>query len=100
GQSRVIAALGALRSKIPPVKYLIVGRGPEESVLRAQVKDLGIEDKVVFAGFVPDDAINQHYNLSDVLVMPNKEDSGDVEGFGMVFLEANAVGLPVIGGKS
>ena len=100
GQGRVIAALAALGSNIPPVKYLIVGRGPEESVLRAQVKDLGIEDKVVFAGFVPDDAINQHYNLSDILVMPNIKESGDVEGFGMVFLEANAVGLPVIGGRS
>jgi phosphatidylinositol alpha-1,6-mannosyltransferase len=100
GQSRVIAALAALGSKIPAVKYLIVGRGPEESALRAQVKHLGIEDKVIFAGFVPDDAINDHYNLSDILVMPNIKESGDVEGFGMVFLEANAVGLPVIGGKS
>jgi phosphatidylinositol alpha-1,6-mannosyltransferase len=100
GQARVIAALGALGSKIPPVKYVIVGRGGHEPKLRAQVESLGLEDKVVFAGFVPDEAINQHYNLSDVLVMPNIKESGDVEGFGMVFLEANAVGLPVIGGRS
>jgi phosphatidylinositol alpha-1,6-mannosyltransferase len=55
---------------------------------------------VVFAGFVADDQLNQHYNLADIVVMPNTGDDGDVEGFGMVFLEANAAGKPVIGGRS
>jgi phosphatidyl-myo-inositol dimannoside synthase len=100
GHSRVIRALAKLRSGIPPFKYVIVGRGPLEAELRALTAQLNLEDRVVFAGFVADDALNRHYNLADIVVMPNTGDDGDVEGFGMVFLEANATGKPVIGGRS
>ena len=77
-----------------------MGRGSIEAELRALANQLNLQDKVVFAGFVTDDKLNQHYNLADIVAMPNTEEAGDIEGFGMVFLEANAAGKPVIGGRS
>jgi phosphatidyl-myo-inositol dimannoside synthase len=100
GHSRVIRALADLTPDVPSFKYVIVGRGPLEAELRALTIELNLQDRVIFAGFVADDQLNHHYNLADVVVMPNTGDDGDVEGFGMVFLEANATGKPVIGGRS
>ncbi len=100
GHARVLRALAALRDEVPPTKYLIAGRGPAESELRRLTEDLGLTEQVVFAGFVADEALNEHYNLADLLAMPNTAEAGDVEGFGMVFLEANAAGKAVIGGRS
>lgn len=100
GHARVLRALADLEGQIPPTKYLIAGRGPLEAELRQLAQELGIAPNVVFAGYVPDEQINQHYNLADLLAMPNTAEAGDVEGFGMVFLEANAAGKPVIGGRS
>ena len=100
GHARVLRALAALQGEIPPTKYLIAGRGPLEAELRQLAQQLGIADQVIFAGFIPDEQINHHYNLADLVAMPNTAEAGDVEGFGMVFLEANAAGKPVIGGRS
>jgi phosphatidylinositol alpha-1,6-mannosyltransferase len=100
GHSRVIRALANLLPDVTPFKYVIVGRGPLEAELRALTVELNLQDRVIFAGFVADDQLNDHYNLADIVVMPNTGDDGDVEGFGMVFLEANATGKPVIGGRS
>ena len=100
GHARVLRALAALEGQIPPTKYLIAGRGPLEPELRQLADQLGIADQVIFAGFVPDEQINQYYNLADLVAMPNTAEAGDIEGFGMVFLEANAAGKPVIGGRS
>jgi phosphatidylinositol alpha-1,6-mannosyltransferase len=100
GHKRVLRALAEIAANVPSFKYVIVGRGPLEAELRALTAELNLEQRVVFAGFVPDDQLNHHYNLADIVVMPNTGDDGDVEGFGMVFLEANAAGKPVIGGRS
>jgi phosphatidylinositol alpha-1,6-mannosyltransferase len=100
GHSRVIRALAKLSPDVPSFKYIIVGRGPLDAELRALTVELNLQDRVVFAGFVADDQLNHYYNLADIVVMPNTGDEGDVEGFGMVFLEANAAGKPVIGGRS
>jgi len=64
------------------------------------VGEWSLNDVVRFVGFVPDDDLPSYYNLADLYVMPNSEENGDIEGFGMVFLEANACGIPVIGGRS
>jgi phosphatidylinositol alpha-1,6-mannosyltransferase len=63
---------------------------------------VGIRDHVIFAGRVSEDALPDIYALSDVFVMPSRDqrEVSDVEGFGLVFLEANACGKPVIGGRS
>ncbi len=59
-----------------------------------------VADRVIFTGQVDDDELVDHYQLGDVFVMPNRElPNGDTEGFGLVFLEANACGLPVIAGR-
>jgi phosphatidylinositol alpha-1,6-mannosyltransferase len=101
GHSRVIRAIAALGDTVPPFKYIIAGTGPHEPALRELAAELGVQDKVIFAGFIPETEINLHYNLADVVVMPNiLTGGGDIEGFGMVFLEANAAAKPVIGGRS
>jgi phosphatidylinositol alpha-1,6-mannosyltransferase len=51
-------------------------------------------------GYVKDEDLAKFYNAADIYVMPNSEERGDIEGFGMVFLEANACGKPVIAGRS
>jgi glycosyltransferase involved in cell wall biosynthesis len=71
-------------------KYLIiVGDGPQESFLREEAKRLGLEDFILFTGFLSNPLV--YYQLSDVFVLLSK-----YEGFGQVFLEAMACGLPVI----
>jgi phosphatidylinositol alpha-1,6-mannosyltransferase len=80
--------------------YVIAGRGKEQGNLVRLAKELGIEDRVDFRGFVEDDAVAGLYQAADLFLQPNREIDGDTEGFGVVFLEANACGLPVIGGTA
>jgi phosphatidylinositol alpha-1,6-mannosyltransferase len=82
------------------VQYVIVGSGPDEERLRQIVDHHGLHDAVHFAGRVPWDDLLLYYNAADVFVMPSREDPPDVEGFGLVFLEANACGTPVIGANA
>ena len=101
GHDMVIKSLPRVLDKVPEAIYLIVGIGAEEQNLRELGEGLGLEDKVIFAGFVPDEDVPKYYSASDVFIMPSREiGEKDIEGFGLVFLEANACGKPVIGGKS
>jgi phosphatidylinositol alpha-1,6-mannosyltransferase len=101
GHRLVMQALGKICRENPNVHYAIVGTGPEESRLRQFAQENNLADKVTFFGYVPDSELADFYNLCDIMVMPNRrEENGDVEGFGMVFLEANAAGKPVIGGRT
>jgi phosphatidylinositol alpha-1,6-mannosyltransferase len=101
GHDLVLRAIARLTRELPDAVYLIVGRGPEEQRLQNLALELGIMDSVRFAGLVPGELLPDCYNLCDVFAMPNREEAnGDIEGFGMVFLEANATGKPVIGGRS
>lgn len=101
GHDMVIKSLPGVLEKVPEAIYLIVGTGPEEQNLRELGGGLGLEEKVIFAGFVPDEDVPKYYSASDVFIMPSREiGETDIEGFGLVFLEANACGKPVVGGKS
>jgi len=102
GQDMVIQALPRLRQSIPDVTYLIVGDGPYRAQLETLAMSVGVRDHVVFAGMVSAEDLPDVYALSDVYVMPSREqlESCDVEGFGLVFLEANACGKAVVGGRS
>ena len=102
GHDMVIRALPRLRQTVPDVMYLIVGDGPYRTHLETLAVALGVQDHVIFAGKVPGEYLPDIYALSDVFVMPSREqlDVCDVEGFGIVFLEANACGKPVVGGRS
>lgn len=102
GHDMVIRALSRLRQTIPDVTYLIVGDGPYRGELERLAEAARVADRVVFAGRVPDQDLPDVYGVSDVFIMPSREqaDLCDVEGFGLVFLEANACAKPVIGGRS
>ncbi len=81
-------------------RYVIVGDGPHQGQLEADVHALGLTDIVHFAGPARDEDMPAWYAAADVFVMPNRSDGVDFEGFGMVFLEAAAAGKPTIGGRS
>ncbi len=102
GHDMVIRALARVLRQIPDVTYLVVGDGPHRDHLDRLAHATGVRDRVVFAGRVDAEALPDIYALSDVFVMPSRvrPAESDVEGFGLVFLEANACGKPVIGGRS
>ena len=92
GVDVTIRALPEIVDAFPTIKYLVIGRGDDQPRLVQLAKDLGVADRVVFAGFVPNEELVEHYRLADVYVMPSQE------GFGIVYLEAMACGIPVISG--
>ena len=100
GQDMVIKALPLIRQAFPDVKYLVVGAGEEDQALKKLAYEIGMQEHIVFVGRVPDSALPAYYAACDIFIMPNRQISSDIEGFGMVFLEASAAGKPVIGGKS
>jgi phosphatidylinositol alpha-1,6-mannosyltransferase len=92
GHDRVIAALPGLRPRFRELAYVVIGDGDDRSRLEALARELGVADVVLFVGQVPDD-LPEHYRMADLFVMPSIN-----EGFGIVFLEAMACGLPAVGG--
>lgn len=98
GHSHVLQALQKLGRD--DLFFLIVGDGSNRQALESLVREAGLSSHVYFAGEVSDDALPAYYGASDIFCMPNRELPGDVEGFGIVFLEANLYGLPVIGGRN
>jgi phosphatidylinositol alpha-1,6-mannosyltransferase len=102
GHDMVLRALARLDTEIANVTYLVVGDGPARSDLESLATALGVRDRVVFAGRALDADLPALYALADVFVMASRErrDENDVEGFGIVYLEAAACGKPVIGGRS
>ena len=100
GHDTVIAALPAVRRILPQIRYVIVGDGPERASLQELARQTGVADITHFAGAVPEIDLPRWYRASDVFVLPNRAQGVDFEGFGIVFLEAAASGLPVVGGRS
>ncbi len=100
GIDHAIRAFALVRAHHPHCRYLVVGDGPYGGALRRIAAQEGVAEAVVFAGEVPGADLADHYCLGDVFVMPNRTlPDGDTEGFGLVFLEANGCGLPVIAGR-
>ena len=102
GHDMVIRALPRLRQTIPDVTYLIIGNGSRRAQLENLATALGVRERVIFAGRIADKDLPDIYALSDVFVMPSREEleTCSVEGFGLVFLEASACAKPVVGGRS
>jgi glycosyltransferase involved in cell wall biosynthesis len=94
GQDRVIGVLADLERSAGPVHYIVAGSGDDRPRLEELARASGVSRLITFAGFVPDEEIQDHYRLADVFVMPSTG-----EGFGIVFLEAMACGCPVIAGN-
>ncbi len=94
GIDEVLELLPELAEQVPEIAYLIGGDGGDRERLQAKARSLGVADRVVFAGFIPEPEKPDHYRLADAYVMP-----GWGEGFGFVYLEAMACGIPVLGSK-
>lgn len=98
----LIRAFARVVNIVPEAICRIIGQGPLESQLKELVSALGLADKVIFTGNVPDLELAAYYYSCDVFALVSKEikERGEVEGFGIVFLEAACCAKPVIGSKS
>lgn len=100
GHDLVLHALAGLRADFKDLRYVIVGDGEERPRLEAMTRQLALESVVRFEGSVAPEELPQYYAASDLLVLPNRVEARDFEGFGIVFLEAAASGVPVIAGRT
>lgn len=102
GQDMLIRALPTIRQRVPDAALLLVGGGPYDDHLHALAEQLDMSSHVVFAGRVPQDELPAHYVAGDAFAMPCRTHGRglDVEGLGIVYLEASASGLPVVAGNS
>ncbi|MCB8983666.1 MAG: glycosyltransferase family 4 protein [Ardenticatenaceae bacterium] len=100
GQDTVIRALPQVLKSVPNAHYVIVGGGPDEAYLRQLAAELGVAGHVTFAGHVADAELPAYYARCDAFAMLTRQGAGEVEGFGITFLEAGAAGKPVIGGQA
>jgi len=100
GQDQMIRALSAVRRSIRDVMYAIAGDGEERASLEALARSEGVEGHVQFLGEIADDELLQCYQQCDLFALPNRQVGHDIEGFGMVLVEAQACGKPVLAGAS
>lgn len=102
GIDRVIAALPALVQAHPRLRYLIAGEGPDRARLEALVAELGVGEHVRWLGTVGEASLPALYAAGDLFVLASRSipGEGDVEGFGLVLLEAQACGTPVVATRS
>ncbi|AMO62123.1 glycosyltransferase [Mycolicibacterium phlei] len=102
GQDMLIRALPAIRQRVPGAALVIVGGGPYRNTLRRLAHSFGVAEHVVFTDGVPAEELPAHHAMGDVFAMPCRTRGAglDVEGLGIVFLEASASGVPVVAGRS
>lgn len=98
GIDDVLAAWGTVRERFGDASYVVVGDGPDRARLEALARPHG--QSVRFVGSVDEAALAGWYHGCDLFVMPARSEPPDVEGFGLVFLEAGACGKPVIGARA
>ena len=91
GHDEVLQVLPDLAEEVPDITYLVCGDGADRARLEAKAKRLGVADRTIFAGYIPEEEKVDHYRVADVFAMP-----GRTEGFGIVYLEAMACGVPVV----
>jgi phosphatidyl-myo-inositol dimannoside synthase len=102
GQDMLIKALPSIRRRVDGAALVIVGGGPYMTALHELADRLGVSDHVTFTGGVPAADLPAYHAMADVFAMPCRTRGAglDVEGLGIVFLEASATGVPVIAGSS
>jgi len=96
GHDQVIKALSSLKYQFPDIKYILSGKYDRNEEVRIQklISDYDVEQHVILTGFIAERELSDHFSLADIFVLPSKK-----EGFGIVFIEALACGLPVICGN-
>ncbi|MBT2209668.1 glycosyltransferase family 4 protein [Actinomadura sp. NEAU-AAG7] len=102
GQDALIHAWPRVLTRVPDAALLLVGGGPYRAELERLAASLGVDRSVVFAGNVPWEELPAHHDAGEVFAMPcrTRRRGLDVEGLGIVYLEASATGLPVVAGDS
>jgi phosphatidyl-myo-inositol dimannoside synthase len=102
GQDVLIRALPSIRQRVDGAALVIAGGGPYLAALRQLAERFGVSDHVTFTGGVPAADLPAYHAMADVFAMPCRTRGAglDVEGLGIVFLEASATGVPVIAGSS
>lgn len=97
GHDQVIKAVSKLKLLYPKLKYILSGKYDREEEVRINklIADYNVKDNVILTGFIDENELPDHFLLADVFVLPSKK-----EGFGIVFIEALACGLPVICGNA
>ncbi|MEO3783335.1 glycosyltransferase family 4 protein [Actinocorallia sp. B10E7] len=102
GQDTLIRAWPQVLREVPEAALLLVGGGPYRKELEGLADAMGVGSSVVFTGSVPWEELPAHYDAGDVFAMPcrTRRRGLDVEGLGIVYLEASATGLPVVAGDS
>lgn len=102
GQDILIRAMPVIRHRVPEAALVIVGGGPYAETLHKLAHSYGVADDVIFTGGVPGAELPAHHAMADVFAMPCRTRGAglDVEGLGIVYLEASACGVPVVAGTS
>jgi len=98
GHDFILKVISKLPNKyLKKIEWHIAGTGPYLNQLKKNVTTLNLDEIVKFHGFVPDDELPSFYNFLDLFILCTREIEDEVEGFGLVFLEAQSCGVPVIG---
>jgi phosphatidylinositol alpha-1,6-mannosyltransferase len=102
GQDMLIRALPAIRQRVAGTALVIVGNGPYRDDLHRLARTFGVSEHVTFTGGVPAEELPGHHAMADVFAMPcrTRGHGLDVEGLGIVYLEASATSVPVVAGRS
>lgn len=101
GFDRLLEAWPSVVAAVPGATLVIGGRGPLEAVLKQRIAELNIGDSTQMPGWMREETLAAAYGLADVFTMSNRTmPDGDTEGFGLVFLEAAAMGTPSVGGRA
>jgi phosphatidylinositol alpha-1,6-mannosyltransferase len=100
GVDKTLEALPEVLKECKDLVYVVVGDGPAKGNLEFRIQNLKLSDDVILITDASDEDAQAWYELCDIFIMPARDIDGDVEGFGIVYLEANAHGKPVIAGDS
>jgi phosphatidyl-myo-inositol dimannoside synthase len=96
GHDQVIKVISRLKVKFPGIRYILAGQYDHKEEIRIQrlIAEYKVDEEVILTGFIPEAELADYFLLADLFVLPSKK-----EGFGIVFIEAMACGLPVVCGN-
>ena len=100
GMDVLVRSFARVLQSVPSAWLVLGGDGPESSTLRALAVELNVADRVRFPGRIPEEELAAHYSLASVFALPSRQGPRDVEGFGIVYLEAGACEIPVVGTRT